>query len=472
MKKAESICIILLISGMGLLPLDGQVLPFELVPQTSVFSEARVQDKPGVIKSDSRFAVATAEGEERNQSFCNSGDLNISNATAHSEVQQDQITSSRLKYTLKTAAVSNGGHFVRCGGCLFGSLCAGRFPYNTGAQASARARVTTSIEFSRESPVLPYRLHVSAEPSSSPEHPSDVLIRLLDTGGETLLSGSSLTQTLDIVAGPGDLYQLIIEATSNSIANGVQHQSQGGEVTFSVGLEPAPIIEGTDDPLIGGGRKTREYPAVGALLWDGRGHCTGTLIGPRTVLTAAHCVFRYTDLGRMSFALGPDYNHPTEIRAVDGTYIPEETRDGIQYSEEDLINDIAIVHLREAVTTERPFLLPEEGQEPSVDSMLRSQIKLTFVGYGNRVQNGQPIDPGFKRFVPLPINDVRDDKFYYLTTGPSTCKGDSGGPALAQRDQTFVILGIASGGNCAGRGSQVRVESYLKWIRSVDQLTP
>src|SRR2546423_8978407 len=74
-------------------------------------------------------------------------------------------------------------------------------------------------------------------------------------------------------------------------------------------------------PTVVGGRRTtsREFPAVGAILLDGRLSCTGTVIGARTILTAAHCV-QGIDARRLSFKLGlaTSLAQPLPLTAADG----------------------------------------------------------------------------------------------------------------------------------------------------------
>ena len=66
-------------------------------------------------------------------------------------------------------------------------------------------------------------------------------------------------------------------------------------------------IEGVEGPSastprIVGGERTPDYPAVVALLDDQHGHfCTGTLIGERTVLTAAHCIDEWVPVSAVYF---------------------------------------------------------------------------------------------------------------------------------------------------------------------------
>ncbi|WP_374368286.1 serine protease [Dongia sp.] len=68
-------------------------------------------------------------------------------------------------------------------------------------------------------------------------------------------------------------------------------------------LPPLPKIgvTGTDD-RVRVDSKTWPWIAIGRINLEGRGHCTGTLIAPDMVLTAAHCLYNAPD-GRWGIPL-------------------------------------------------------------------------------------------------------------------------------------------------------------------------
>src|SRR5262245_20169914 len=54
-------------------------------------------------------------------------------------------------------------------------------------------------------------------------------------------------------------------------------------------LACSPPPEQQDGAIIAGTRDSQD-PAVVAIVRDGSPHCTGTLVAPDAILTAAHCV--------------------------------------------------------------------------------------------------------------------------------------------------------------------------------------
>src|SRR5690349_5575571 len=70
-----------------------------------------------------------------------------------------------------------------------------------------------------------------------------------------------------------------------------------------------------DNPIVNG-QETSDYPATGMLLVQGQPYCTGTVVAPRTVITAAHCVDQ-VDASQMTFGFGPSqYQIEAEVQVA------------------------------------------------------------------------------------------------------------------------------------------------------------
>jgi len=217
-------------------------------------------------------------------------------------------------------------------------------------------------------------------------------------------------------------------------------------------VEPAPPLEegSSSRQDIVGGTTTSEFPAAVAIARYGAPHCTGTVVGPRTVLTAAHCLEGVT-ASSLKVVIGASLGAAEAVLPVSAiTPHPD-------YDSQKLENDIGTVTLgADAPVTPIKLL-------PSMDASWAGRT-LTFVGYG--ITSGYGKGSGVKRSVSMPIHSVMATQFSYKSPGKNTCNGDSGGPAFAQVGGEWFVAGVTSYGDagCNVYGVDTRVDTFASFV--------
>jgi V8-like Glu-specific endopeptidase len=225
-------------------------------------------------------------------------------------------------------------------------------------------------------------------------------------------------------------------------------------------VHPACALEGPGPatsarPIVGGAIDTGD-PAVVAIgtrrvgcSEDLAARCTGTLIAPRLVLTAAHCVIdpRLSSELEVFFGSATDAPAPAIRRVVHVAAHPDYQADGDAA-------DLAVLILdAPAPVTPQPL---DTGTLD--DTWIDTSVRL--VGFG-QPSSTEPTT-GTKRAGTAVITALDATTFRVEPEPAMSCHGDSGGPVLATRGSSEVLVGVTSRGDpgCVEYGQNVRVDSF------------
>lgn len=241
----------------------------------------------------------------------------------------------------------------------------------------------------------------------------------------------------------------------------------------NIDVIPGNGIGTADYSIINGSPPSRvEHSSVVGLHQLARGgravytlpFCSGTLIEPNVVLTAAHCLQgQRASASKIAVYVGDD----PSVDLTQHLYTVSEVAVHPGYNDVSITNDVALIRLDSSVS--------EVSAVPyhTSDNLVAGNL-VNFAGFGQD-ENG---DSGVKLQADGVLGSCSGNSYcsdpntqlFYSQSGAGPCFGDSGGPMFVYQDSSIyqgpTVAGVTSYGdsNCAVYGVSTKVSSFISFI--------
>lgn len=225
-----------------------------------------------------------------------------------------------------------------------------------------------------------------------------------------------------------------------------------------VGSSSERIVNGTTD--------TTDTSVVALHIASSNGPqgdalCSGTVVSPHVVMTAAHCLSPDVvgPIDHVDIFLGDDPFDPQQMADASLFITASSTTYDAQFSKDAATHDIAVV-VSPAPLAPAPIALDHDGLgNGDIDTPVH------VVGFGESNGN-DPNSAGPRRSADTVIFGVDDEHIRLVNV---ICEGDSGGPTLMTKNGKTVVIGVHSfttAQNCVSDGDDTRVDKYTSFVEA------
>jgi V8-like Glu-specific endopeptidase len=255
----------------------------------------------------------------------------------------------------------------------------------------------------------------------------------------------------------------------------------GSGCAADVGSVLAPVVNGRL-AAIAEIHGTVAIPIGAEISAESPDVCTGTLIRPNVVLTAAHCFFESDADNNPTNTRQPDSDFRVaagvlDVRDATGDQLYGASRVVIhpgydntaEHAFGPAANDVALIVTERNVTQVAvvPFLSEAERARLAMDATV------TVTGYGSTFLDamGEPQGTGTLNTAEVFVAELSETELFLSSAGgQDTCPGDSGGPAYLFIDGAPRLVGVTSRADssamaaCGEGGIYSLPHAFAAWI--------
>jgi hypothetical protein len=198
------------------------------------------------------------------------------------------------------------------------------------------------------------------------------------------------------------------------------------------------------------GAPDSDIAGVGAFVRAGQVVCSGSLIAPTAVLTAASCLESTEGL---RFYVGADIEGSGSLYTIETTAIHS------HYDRDTGAHDIGVAVLADPVGGGISTFTPHSATL----SAFWEGSDVRAVGFGATGPSAD--DSGRRRSASLSIDAVADHTFD-SSSSAAACPGDTGGSMLVETEGIWEIIGVVSPSDtpCVGVLTSTRVDVHLEFV--------
>ena len=207
--------------------------------------------------------------------------------------------------------------------------------------------------------------------------------------------------------------------------------------------------------------RTRDVAGTSVVMVLGRegaraSVCSGVVVGPRAVLTAAHCVHAP---GNTRVHFRDAQGQPVLMEVARVVRHPGYRSDAVTARAKSI--DLAIVVTRDNLPARfSPAILGTASDEIGTS--------FTIAGYG-LAREGDAASSGVLREGAVALSAPVSGLLLWLTGPAGACTGDSGGPVFGTGGEVVAIIAFAQGvgaTRCGALTQAVRVAPFRDWVET------